>query len=317
MTSSAPSSDVTTPSPPSWNASASSSPPSSAPAPAPRSRRWVTPVVAVVVAAVLIVGVLAAAGFLFHKSTTTTTESFATMGEAESVAGPEASHALSGSWNAVIAVGVRLSIGFSLPISDSASLGNLTAGCNLTEASGAPTSLAIDGTPPATPAGHAAFWIVGLSNGAAGFALVSVDLGIPTALYSVSGSSCAGGVLGYLAPFPASELDSPALVAAANASGASPFLAQYPTATQLLVSIGGLSVGGVGVSAVSFVVDTSCPVPLIENVTGAEFNATISGTTGVVENHSSGSVNCAAGLGNAVSGVGLISAPYVALAKAI
>jgi hypothetical protein len=294
-------------------------PPASAsadPAPVPRSRKWVTPVVAIVVGAVVIVAILGAAGFLFHKATTSTTEQFSTLSEAESVAGPSAGHALSGSWSAVFAAGIRLTALVTLPIANLSKIGNLTAGCTLSPAPGAPSSVTVDATPASAPMGHAAFWVIGLSNGAGSMALVSVDLGTPATLLTITGSSCLGA-LGDIAPFPSTESDSPALVAAANASGGAAFLAQYPSAAQILAGVGGISVDGFGTPPIWEVIDTSCPLPLILNETGAEFNATLTGAPANVETHATGSVNCALGLGNSIKGLGLGGTPLALVAKAI
>ncbi|MGA8275627.1 MAG: hypothetical protein WB789_05865 [Thermoplasmata archaeon] len=286
---------------------------SSSTAPAPRSRRWVTPVFAIIVAAVVIVGILGAAGFLFHKTTANTTEPYATLNEADSVAGPAAVHALSGSWNAVLAAGIRLPAQVSLLLANLSSVENLTSGCTLTAVPGAPTSITVDATPNSVLAGHAAFWLVGLSNGAGSIALVSVDLGNPVALYSFAGSTCATE-LGDVVGFPSTESDSPALVAAANASGGAAFLAQYPSATQLLAGLGGISVDGFTSPPFWEVVDTSCPLPLLLNETGAEFNATLTGAPANVETHATGPVNCAAGLGSSLPGASLVTAPLLLLA---
>ncbi len=287
------------------------------PVPAPRSRRWLTPLIAVVVAAVVIIAVLAAAGFLFHKSNSTITEAFATLSEAESVAGPAASHALTGSWSPVFAAGIHLNTGLSLPVLNLTTLTNLTSGCTLASIAGAPTLLTVDATPISALPGHAAFWLIGLSNGAGTVALVAVDLGTASPLYTVTGSSCAGGALGELVAFPSSESDSPALVAAANASGGASFLGANPTAAQFFVGVGGVTVSIVTLPPTWEVVDTSCPLPLLLNVTGAEFNATLSGAPATVELHASGPVNCAAGLGSSLPKVTLLAAPLLAVAKAI
>jgi hypothetical protein len=298
------------------NSAPGSSGSSSPPGPVPRSRRWVAPVIALVVAAVLIVAVLAAAGFLFHKASTRTTEQYSTLNEAESVAGSSASNAISGSWNPIFAGGIRLAAGVSLPTANVSSVENLTSGCNLTSLPGAPTSLTVDATPASADAGHAAFWIFGLSNGAGTIALVSVDLGVPTALYALSGGSCAS-TFDTVASFPSTESDSPALVAAANASGGSAFLSEYPNSAQLFFGVGGLTYLGFTSPPLWDVVDTSCPVPLLLNETGAEFNATITGAPASVLSHSTGPVNCALGLGSSVSGFALVAGPLIGLAKAI
>lgn len=272
--------------------------------------------IALVVAAVVIVAVLAVAGILFHKTTPNSTEPFATLNEADSVAGPAAGHALSGSWSPVLAAGIRLSALVSVPIASLSSIENLTPGCTLTLAPGAPSSLTIDATPVSAPAGHAAFWLIGLSNGGGSIALASVDLGNPVTLYTLSGNSCPSEI-GDTAPFPSTESDSPALVAAANASGGSAFLAQYPSSAQILAGVGGLSVDGFTSPPIWEVVDTSCPLPLLFNETGAEFNATLTGAPANVETHATGPVNCAEGLGSSIGGITLGTAALVLLAKAI
>ncbi len=193
---------------------------------------------------------------------------------------------------------------------------NLTSGCNLTTLPGAPTSLTVDATPASAAPGHAAFWIFGLSDGAGTYVLVSVDLGIPTALYSLSGGSCTS-TFDKVSAFPSTESDSPALVAAANSSGGSAFLSEYPTSAQLFFGLGGLTYLGFTSPPLWDLVDTSCPVPLLLNETGAEFNATLTGAPASVVSHSTGPVNCALGLGSSVSGFALVAGPVLGLAKAI
>jgi len=272
--------------------------------------------VAVVVAAVVVVAVLTTAGFLFHKASTNTTEQFSTLQEADSVAGSVASHAIAGSWNTLVAVGLRLSAGVTLPTTNLSSIENLTSACTLTNLPGAPTSLAIDATPASSAPGHAAFWIFGLSNSAGTILLVSVDLGTANALYTASGSSCST-TFGSLSPFPSTESDSPALVAAANASGGSAFLSEYPDSAQLMAGVGGFTALGFTSPPVWDLVDTSCPLPLLLNETGAEFNATLTGAPANVLTHTTGPVNCALGLGSSVSGFALVAGPLLGLSKAI
>lgn len=299
------------------NSAAPSPPPAPSNVPAPRSRRWVTPVVAVVVAAAVIVAILGTAGFLFHKASTNTVEQFATLSEAESVAGPAASHAGPGSWTVILAAGLRLSAGITLPTTNLSGIGSLASGCNLTNLPGAPTSLTVDPTPVSALPGHAAFWVLGLSNGASTLLLVSVDLGTATPLGSISGGTCAS-TFGGFAPFPSTQSDSPALVAAANESGGSAFLIAHPNAAQLMAGVGGVTLAGIATSPPLWeVVYTSCPIPLLINETGAEFNATLTGAPASVLTHSTGPMNCGLGLGSSVSGFGLVAGPLFGLSKAI
>ncbi|MCI4365759.1 MAG: hypothetical protein L3K10_06855 [Thermoplasmata archaeon] len=297
--------------------SSADSPPPSRPAPAPgrRPRHFLLPVVVVVVAIVVVIGVLAASGVLFRSSQVSTTEAYSTLSEAESVAGPAASHASSGSWSTVVAVAIRTSIGISLPLLALPSVSNLTSGCNLTSLPGAPASVSIDTTPTSALGGHAAFWLLILSDGRTGLLAVSVDLGAPSALFSVTGTGCVSSS-SMLVPFPSSAGDSPSIVAAANSSGGAAFLGQHPTATQLWAGVGGVSVGSlVKTSPIWAVIYTSCPVPYPINETGADFNATLVGAS--VLSSSAGPVNCAAGLGSFFpvppTGLGLLAG----VAKAI
>jgi hypothetical protein len=286
------------------------------PGPVPlRSRRWFVPVVAIVVAAVVVVAVLAVASSLAPKSTSGTTESFSTFHEAESVAGSAAAHALSGSWSAELAAGIRLGTGLSLPTANLTSLSNLTANCSISFLPGLPSEVTIDATPPSAPAGHAAFWLIGFSDGGGSLLFVAVDLGIPTPLFSVTASSCFG-TSASLVGFPSSEVDSPTLVGAANLSGGSAFLSQYPDAAQLFVGVGGVALSIVTSSPIWEVVDTSCPLPYPINETGAIYNATLSGTGSVIDS-GSGPVNCAAGLGSSISGVALLGALHLRASQAI
>jgi hypothetical protein len=270
----------------------------------------------IVVAAVVIIAILFLAGVVFHKSNATTTEPYATFDEATSVAGTAASHAATGTWSPVFAAGLRLSSSLTVPVSNLTTLTNLTSNCTFSAVSGSPTSITIDATPSSTPQGHGAFWLLGLSNGGGSILLVSVDLGTATALLLVSGASCAQ-YTDLLAPFPSTESDSPALVAAANASGGSGFLAQYPGAVQLLAGLGGLTDYGFTSSPEWEVFDTSCPVPLLVNETGMDFNATLTGNPATVQAHSTGPVNCSFGLSGLSTPLPLVTDFLDGLSKSI
>jgi hypothetical protein len=289
--------------------------PSASPPVPLRNRRWFVPVVAIVVATVVIVAVLAVAASLAPKPAGTTTETYSTFSESESVAGIAASHAESGTWSAELAAGVRIGSSLALPLANLTSLSNLTSNCSLSVLPGLPSDLTVDATPTSTPAGHAAFWLFGFSDGSGTLLLVSVDLGIPTALFSLTAGTCLGSSVS-LDDFPSTEVDSPALVAAANASGGAAFLDDHPGAAQIFAGVGGVSYSVITSSPLWEVADTSCPLPYPINETGAAFNATVSGTGSVLTN-SSGPVNCAAGLGSSLSGVALLDSPLERLAQAI
>jgi hypothetical protein len=275
-------------------------------------------VVAVVVAVVVVVAILFAAGYLFHKSSSapTTTEPYATLDEAEQVAGPAAGQSLGGSWSSAVAIGVHLAAQITLPLANFTGLVNVTNGCTIVPAPGAPTSTTVEATPSSALPGHDAFWLIGLTNGAGSLAFVSVAAGVATALYSVAGGSCATDI-GLVSPFPSDEADSPALVGAVNASGGAAFLATYPNAAQFLLGAGGVTYDGFTLGPVWEALDTSCPLPLLINETGTSFNATVTGAPAVVEAHSSGPMNCAAGLGSVVgAGVSLTEEEPLPLAFA-
>jgi len=271
--------------------------------------------VAVVLAAVVIVAVLAVAASLAPKPAANTTESYSTFSEAASVAGTAAAQARSGGWSAELAAGVRIGSSLAVPLANLTSLTNLTANCSLSVLPGLPADLTIDATPPSAPAGHAAFWLFGFTDGGGNLLVVSVDLGVPTALFSLTAGSCFGSTVTLVA-FPSTEVDSPALVAAANASGGATFLGEYPTAAQIFAGVGGATYSVLTTGPLWVVADTSCPLPYPINETGAVFNATVSGSGSVITS-SSGPVNCAAGLGSALSGGALLDSPLGRLAQAI
>ena len=272
--------------------------------------------VAIVVGAAVVVAILFAAGFLFHKAAAPgSTQPYSTLDEAESVAVPAASHAVTGSWSPAVAIGLHLAGTISLPVANLSGLSGLTDGCSLTTLSGAPSAVTVNATPVASPPGEDAFWLIGLTNGQGAIAFVSVGLGIPSPLYSVSASSSCHLPIGDVAAFPSSEADSPALVGAVNASGGYAFLIDHPSAAQVLLGIGGGSYDGLTSPPLWEAVDTSCPLPLIVNESGAEFNASLFGTPSIIA-HSSGPVNCAAGLGSSLSGLSL-AGPLLGVGKAI
>jgi hypothetical protein len=259
-----------------------------------KARRWFLPVVAIVVAAVLIVSVLAVASYLAPGQGPSSTEPYATFDEALSVAGPAASHAMFGSWSAVVAASLRLGSSVSLPTGNLSELTNVSSTCGLTPLPGLPASITVDATPPSALPGHAAFWLIGLSAGSGTLLFVSVDLGIPTPLLTLNATACLGSALA-LSPFPSNQVDSPALVGDANATGGAAFLAQYPDAIQLLAGVGGVSYDGVGISIPWEVADTSCSFASLTgtNVTGAVYTASVT-AVGDVTNHSTASVDCSA-----------------------
>ncbi len=283
--------------------------------PPPRSRRWVTPVVAIVVAAVVIVGVLFAAGVLFHKSSTPgTSEPYATFDEAASAAGSVTSRGGSGTWSPALAIGLRVASSITLPLANLSALTNLSSNCNVTTVSGAPLSITIDTTPASAGPGHDAFWLIGFLSGGS-LLLVSVDLGTPAALYTLSGGGCTEYTSALVA-FPSSEVDSPTLVANANGSGGSAFLAANPSAAQVLAGVGGINIGLAITPPIWGLLDTACPVPLLINETEPDFNATLTGS-GQVLAHESSSANCALGLGDLSSRFTLVAGPLLAESKAI
>jgi hypothetical protein len=259
--------------------------------------------VAIAVAAVVIVGVLATAAYFAPHHTPSSAESYTTLTEAEALAGHSVTQALSGSWSAAFALGLRLSSNISVPTSLLPSSFSTAVGpCNLTArftpVGSLPVEVTIQETPVSASPGTTSFWLLGLTNGAGGLTLATVSLGVGTALYSVSVSTCLGASV-QLAPFPATTPDSPQLVAGANASGGASFLETYPFSAQIWGGVGGFSAGGVTLS-LPFnweVVDTSCPLPYPVNETGAEFNATLS-PTGSVLAATHGPVSCDFGLGS-------------------
>jgi hypothetical protein len=280
-----------------------------------RERRWFLPVVAIVVAAIVVIAVLAVASSLAPKAKPATTEPFATFDEAQSVAGPVAAHAAAGSWSAVVAAGVRIGSALSIPTSGVSGIANFSANCTPEFFPGLPSQVTVDATPPSAGPGHAAFWLIGFSNGGGGLLFVTVNLGVPLAVFSLNFSACLSPSPNLVA-FPSTEVDSPALVGAANSTGGATYLAMHPSAAQVFGGVGGISEFGVTTSPIWEVVDTSCPLPYPVDENGTAFNATVWGTGSVVTS-GSGPVNCAAGLTGSISGVSLFSTGHLGLAQAI
>jgi hypothetical protein len=111
-------------------------------------------------------------------------------------------------------------------------------------------------------------------------------------------------VYGFIGPFSAGLVDSPAVVSAADEVGGSAFLSAHPNATRVWAVVGGLSFSGLSTSPEWIVEYTSCTLPTSITEVGSTFNATVGGTSGAVTMHANGTANCAL---TAPTGAGLTS----------
>lgn len=293
----------------------------SAPLPpvAPRRRRRWIPVLAVVVAAVVVAGLLYSDGF-FGRATSTPPGSGASSpwqaySGAEAISAKAAKNVSGGPWFPVVAAAFDVSAAALVPGTNLTAVAR-AAGCNVTWPSGVAPSLSVPATISNAPVGHAGFWVVGFRNAAGELLLESVSLGNASLLGTATGSSCESNVSA-LNEIPATVVDSPQVVRNASAAGGGAFLAAHPNATQSWVVFGGITIFGFPSGAVWMVSDTTCALPATVAETGAVFNATLSGLTGIVTAHANGSVNCVLTAGVTLSlltpGVG----PGISARKAI
>ena len=255
----------------------------------PARRRWLVPVLVTVVAVAVVLAALVATGILpLSHSSNSGPGATPTFQGAASEAQPSANAQPHGPWSPAAGVGIRLPLALTLPtvnITQYLSDLNAAVGCEVSLLGSPPTQEVLDGTPGSASPGAAAFWVVMFVNGTGGALGVMVNGGVATPLFSVTGNSTCREYLDALAPFPAGSPDSPAIVAAVNASGGSTFLSEHPNATEVFV---GLS--AVIIQPTWEVVYTTCSPTVVPGVTGYEYNATVSGTT--VQHHASGVVSC-------------------------
>ncbi len=211
-----------------------------------------------------------------------------TFDGAASEAQPAANGEPGGPWSASAGVGIRLPLALTIPtvnLSQYLTAINSAVGCEVTLLGNLPSQEVLAATPASADPGHAAFWVVVFVNGTGGAVGVMVNEGAATPLFSVGGNATCREYLDALAPYPSGSPDSPAIIAAVNASGGSAFLLAHPNATQVFVGISAIII-----QPAWEVVYTTCSPTVVTGVTGYEFNATVSGTT--VQKHTTGNVSC-------------------------
>jgi hypothetical protein len=239
------------------------------------------------IAAVVVVGGLALSG-KFGPGSTSQLGPDPTFAGASSEAQPAANAISGGPWQTAFGAGIRLPSPLQFPTRNLTDIVS-TVGCNVTLIGVPPTSVTVVSTPAGSSPGTAGFWIVGFSNTSGGALGVIVADGTPTALFSVGPTACPK-LTDNLLPFPNGAADSSSIVATVNGAGGSTFLAAHGNASQIYFGVGGF--GFLVPEPVWEVVYNSCPLALVANSTGDEFNATVEGTT--LTEHSSGAVSCEA-----------------------
>lgn len=242
---------------------------------------------AIVVAVVVVVAVLDLTGtYPFGSQSSPGPGPDPTFDGAVAEAQPAANSLAGGPWQASYGAAVRLSS--LLEIEPGSFTGILSDfGCNVSVLPSAPTELVVQPTPASAGSGASGFWLVGFQNASGEGLGVVVDDGVSTPIYSVTPAECPK-VSTSLLPFPTGSPDSSAVIGTVNAAGGSAFLAAHPNATVLMAGFGGIAYI---FSAPSwFVTYNSCPVAIVANESGFEFNASVQGTA--LASHTSGPVSC-------------------------
>jgi hypothetical protein len=255
-----------------------------------RPRRWPFAVAAVAVVAIVVVS-LFAFGVLRLGPSNSAVVQYETFSQAESTAVAGAGSVAGGPWFAVAGAAIATPVEVAEPATNLSSLLDL-ANCTFVWPHGPPANVVIAATPLSSAAGTAGYWAFLLKNVSNTLLLESVSDGSASAVLLASGSQCVD-VADLLVSFPVGVVNSPQVIAAVNGVGGSAFLSEYPNATRFWGAIGGISVGILSSSPMWFVEYTSCSVPTSSSTSGAVFNATVGGTSGVVTNHSAGRADCA------------------------
>ena len=260
------------------------------PSPAPPGRRWLLPVVAAIVAGVVVVASLFAFGIV-HLGSGSSPASYQTFSQAESTASRASGGTGGGPWFAVAGVALVTPVAVIEPATNLSSLLALT-NCTFVWPHGQPMNVEVPATPASASIGASAYWDFVLKNGSNALLVESVSDGSASQVVVATGGTCAE-VGGALVSFPSGVVDSPVAIQAANAAGGSAFLNVHPNATQAWAVVGGVAFGFLTTSPEWFVEYSSCSFPTSSNTSGAVYNATVGGSSGVVTNHSTGTTACA------------------------
>lgn len=269
--------------------------PSAAPAPSPPlapgrpRRRWAFLATVAVVVVVVLVAVFAL--HLWPSVGSPSPNPYLTFSEAESTAVSGSGSVAGGPWYAVIGVALAIPTASLVPSANLTSILNLV-NCSFTWPHGAPTNVAVPATGTSAPAGASAYWSFILKNATNDLVFETVSDGSASTLVLASGPECTE-VAGALVSFPSAIVDSPKAITSANQVGGAAFLAAHPNATRAWVAIGGVSFFGIVTSPTWYVEYSSCAFPSAPTASGAVFNATVEGLTGVATNHTNGTADCA------------------------
>jgi hypothetical protein len=252
------------------------SPAPTTPLPPKPNRTRVYAAIAVVVVVVLILLALVATQALPLLPSSKSSGSVLTYQEARQVSDPTVAGYQGGGWALLVAAGLDSPTSESVPTNSSASG---TGNCTLTLASGASATVSIPAFTGSRTAGVAPVWEFLYRNAAGSVALVTVADGVATVIGTIGGGLCSL-IFGLLSPVPTSAIDS-SQAAAAVATDAASFLAEYPNASAEFGLIGGVSLGA-GVKAEWAVTYSTCLIGPSASGTGTRFNATVNATDGEV-----------------------------------
>ena len=288
------------------------------PGPAPgRSRRWALIAIVAVVVVGVVLAALFATGLWFRSSSSPgPTPYWETYSEAEQRAAGAAAGTPGGSWLPVTAFGFALPHAATLPAINLTSI--LTAiNCSIRWTGGVAPILTVPGTPASAGVGRAGFWVIGFRDSGAELLLSTVSEGNATVILTAEGTSCSSDI-SHLAGIPGDVVDSPVAVANASAAGGAAFLASHANVSQSWVLVGDLQLGIIESAPSWTVLDTTCTVPSSASETGAAFNVTLSGLTGIVSRApTTGPVNCELTVPTGLSLLAVPGAASIGAAKAI
>jgi hypothetical protein len=197
--------------------------------------------------------------------------------EAAPIAAQGVSTYQGGGWALLVAAGLDSSSSEVLPV-NSSSLS--TSNCTFSLAPGAPATITVPAYTGNRSAGLAPAWEFLYRDGAGTVALVLVVDGQATVFGTIGGVFCTS-LFGLFSAVPSSVIDS-SQAAGAVAANATTFFNQHPDANATFGLLGGVSFFGKSVGPEWTLKFSTCAFAVSPTGTGAEFNATVSATSGAV-----------------------------------
>ncbi len=287
---------MATPSPPSESGLPIAPVPPAAAPPAPARRPNRVPLyvaVGAIAVVLLLLLVLVAAPMLTGSGKGGSSPVDMTYAHAKPIADQAVANFQGGGWVAVVGSGVAPENTTVVPV-NATSVATST-NCSLNVSAGAPSSLTVPAYNGTRTSGVAPLWTFVYKNVVGLAAVVVVLNGQATVLGTISGGTCAS-VFAFLSPIPSNVVDS-SVAAAAVAGAAAPFLASYPNASTVYALLGGINFGVLSSGPQWTVLYTTCPaVSAGSTAVGAQFNATVNGTTGqLISTHTATGVSCGSG----------------------